>query len=428
MMNQRLTRQGLIIWLVAASFFLYEFLLRTVVGTFQGPISSDLALNSFSFSLVSSTAYIIAYGLMQIPAGFISEKFGLKKTLFYSALVCAISCFLFAFSTGFYTAIFARILMGLASAFSFVCLLVTVFEWLPTQRTALFIGLSQFIGTIGPMAASGPMITLANHHLITWHTLFVLMGCVGILLSLLILAIVKNNHQTIHRFTILKPNFNLFNELKLVIGERDNWSIALFSGLSYFFIEYLSENEGQHFLILNGFSQSFASYMITLAWLCFAIGCPLIGSVSDALKRRVPPMIAASLFSLAAAIGIIYFPNNAILVTAFFIFLGLGAAGQNVGFALVAENCRHQAKALSVGFNNMTIAFVGSINAPLVAIMLSVSRGRHLSTISSYHLAFSFMAVLVIISVFISLFFLKESFAKNIKETTYLNPERSLTQ
>ncbi|WP_367608019.1 hypothetical protein [Legionella sp. W05-934-2] len=42
-------------------------------------------------------------------------------------------------------------------SFGFICLLISVYDWLPRKNAALFIGLSQFIGTMGPMLAAGPL-------------------------------------------------------------------------------------------------------------------------------------------------------------------------------------------------------------------------------------------------------------------------------
>ena len=71
-MNNKLSLLGIVIWLTCAAFFMYEFLLRTILGTFEHQIISDLDLSILTFSILSSTAYQLTYGIMQIPVGIIT--------------------------------------------------------------------------------------------------------------------------------------------------------------------------------------------------------------------------------------------------------------------------------------------------------------------------------------------------------------------
>ena len=55
---------GLLIWILVAVFFLYQFFLRACFGTLTEPIMSDFQLNVFTFGLLSSI-YYLAYTVMQ---------------------------------------------------------------------------------------------------------------------------------------------------------------------------------------------------------------------------------------------------------------------------------------------------------------------------------------------------------------------------
>ena len=183
-MNEtKLTIQGTVVWFISVLFYLYEFLLRTVVGSFQPAIMSDLKLTTFSFTLISSTAYLFVYGLMQIPIGAIINRCGFKNAIMFASLVCALSTMGFAHSHTLISALFFRSLMGLGSAFGFLGVLVAVYDWMPRKNIALFIGLSQFLGTLGPMIAGGPISELAHSSASTWQSFFFKLGLTGLLLS-----------------------------------------------------------------------------------------------------------------------------------------------------------------------------------------------------------------------------------------------------
>ena len=104
--NQSYSVRGFVVWGVCAFFFLYEFLLRTVIGTFQHPIMYDLKLSSFKFSLLSTSTYLLIYGAMQIPVGFIVDRYGFKKSLFTGSIICSLSAIGFAYANHFYSALF----------------------------------------------------------------------------------------------------------------------------------------------------------------------------------------------------------------------------------------------------------------------------------------------------------------------------------
>ena len=74
---------GLLIWGLAAFFFLYEFFLRTFIGSVAHQVIHDLRLNAETFAILGS-AYYIAYGVMQVPVGILVDKFGVKLIMTFA--------------------------------------------------------------------------------------------------------------------------------------------------------------------------------------------------------------------------------------------------------------------------------------------------------------------------------------------------------
>lgn len=411
----KMTVFGTMIWILCAVFFMYEFLLRTVLGTFEHPITYDLNIDIVKFAILSSTAYMLVYGLMQIPVGIITDRFGLKKTLFWATVVCAISVIGFGMTHTFDSAFIFRILMGLGSSFGFICLLVAVYDWMPQKNIAFFIGLSQFIGTMGPILAAGPLNSLSTSSGADWRFIFFILGFIGIIIAILVLFFVKNNKDYTGSFQILKRPEPLRKELGALLNQKQTWLIAIFSGSIYFTIEYLSENSGKAFIMLHGYSSNTASYMITTAWIGYAIGCPLLGYISDLLGKRKSMMVVAAISCLTSMIIIIYLPINIPILTIGFILLGIGASGQSIGFAIMAEQCKESYLAAGLGFNNAVIALVTSLNAPLIGWVLTRSANNHPPTIYDYQVAFSIIIGFLILALMLSALFIKETFCKSTK-------------
>ena len=419
-MNQKISLIGIIIWIICAIFFMYEFLLRTVLGTFEHPIIHDLDLNLVTFAILSSTAYQVIYGIMQIPVGIITDRFGLKIALFLAVIVCSIAVGGFGLTHTFDTAFIFRLMMGFGASFGFVCLLMAVYEWLPRKNVGLFIGLSQFIGTMGPMMAAGPLSSLSDNSATEWRYVFFILGIVGIIIAILVLLIVKNNKESIANFQILKRPMPAMNSLKKLFSQSQVWFIAVYSAAVYFTIEYLSENSGIHYLALHGYSKDIAAYMITISWLGYGIGCPSLGFLSDLTNRRKTTMIFASCSCIVSICIIIFFPVNVIITMLAFFFLGIGASGQSIGFAIMAERCNNTYLAAGLGLNNGMIMLVTSINAPIIGWLISYFTTGSTPTIADYQQSFIYIIAFMMIAVILSIFFIRETFCKSTKDITKL--------
>ena len=422
MKKTSISSKGLFIWLLCAIFFTYEFMLRTLLGTFEPPLLSDLHLSLVTFTVLSSTAYQTIYGFMQMPVGIILDKLGLKKVLTLAIIICALSVIAFSLTHQFKSAFVFRLLMGFGSSFGFIALLVAVYDWLPRDKTGLFIGLSQFIGTLGPMLAAGPMNAVAESGGLNWRLVFTGLGIVGLMLALLVFIYVENNHDFTGSFQILKRPAPISNMLKNLTHEPQVWLIGLYSACIYFTIEYLSENSGKSFLMLNGYSSQEASNFITLSWLGYALGCPLTGFVSDKLCRRKIILTISAMASIFAAFVIFYLPSKPILLLVGFFVLGFGASGQSVAFAMVAEQCGPSYLAAGLGFNNALIVVIASINAPMMAWLLNHFKEKHSALlISDYQYAFNIPLGLMISGLIISTLWIKETFCKSAKAPTLLS-------
>lgn len=425
-MNNRLSFLAITIWLTCAVFFMYEFLLRTILGTFEHQIISDLDLSILTFSILSSTAYQLTYGIMQIPVGIITDKLGLKKALTLAILVCALGVGLFGLSNSFAAALVYRVMIGFGASFGFLCLLIAVYDWLPHKHIGLFIGLSQFIGVLGPMLAAGPLESLSQTGGIDWRYVFVILAIVGVVLAGITIVLVKNNDQSgelgKNRFIILNTPTSVIKEIQSIFSNKQIWLIAVFSATTYLAIEYLSENATKSFLSLNGFDAKFSSYLITLAWLGYGIGCPSLGAISDRIKRRKPVMIFAICLTFASLATIIFFPITQTILYLSFICLGLGASGQSIGFAIIAEQSSSGCRAAALGVNNFLIMLSVGVGSPIISEVFDLfsNQGKNPS-ITSYQTSLSLLLVFTALGVLISIFFIKETFCRSKKEVIFVD-------
>jgi MFS family permease len=415
-LDQKIKAIGIFIWLIAATFFLYEFFLRTFVGSIAHQLIHDLHLNIEQFTLIGS-AYYLAYGLMQIPVGILADKFGVKKVMIFSTLTCALSTFLFAHSHSFVEAVLGRFFMGFGSSFAFICLLVIVSNWFPKRFFGFFAGISQFIGTMGPALAGGPLVSwLVDTHT-NWRLALSSIGAFGIVLAVLTLLFVKSKPRGgKDTFLFLSKNESILIRLKRLFKTKQVWAVAAYSASVYVSIAVMAAVWGTDYLQTVGLSQQSAAYMITIAWIAYAIGCPGLGFLSDITKRRKPFLIFCAALGLLSTSLMLYghFTSEAAYEALFFI-LGLAATGQNIGFAAIAEHANPNARASALGLNNGLIILSGAILPLAVGYLISVSNAgsnaQHLS-LHSFIFGLSLLPAVCLISLVISIFVFKETYCK----------------
>lgn len=421
--QNKITVLGIVIWLIGALFFLYEFFLRTFVGTVAQEIIPALHLNPESFALIGS-AYYFAYALMQVPVGILADKFGVKKIMIFATLVCAGATFLFAHSTGFYTAIVSRLLMGFGSAFAFVCLLVIAVTWFPRRNFGFFAGASQFVGTMGPLLAGGPLVALMASSHGNWRVVLSEIGAFGIVLALLVVFIVRTKPRDGEQVLIfLKQPEQLSIRLKKLLKNKQAWYVALYSASVYVSIALLGAIWGTDYLQARGLSQGSAADMISLAWFGYAIGCPLLGAFSDLTKRRKPTLIACALLGLLVTIFITYMSfHHHYVYSILFLGLGLAAAGQNIGFAAISEHVDLATKATALGLNNGAITLFGAIIPPIVSFFIMSAAAGHTNNLVAHDfiIGFSFMPLLNVVALIAAAFLIKETYCKPQKEAIVL--------
>jgi len=412
--------KGFIVWGICALFFLYEFFLRTVIGSYQTPLMNDLNLSALEFSILSSTLFLLVYGFMQIPVGIIIDNIGLKKSLIIGCSTCILACLIFSYSSNYLTSLSARSLMGFGASFGFICLLIAVQDWMPSKYNALFIGLSQFIGTIGPMLAAGPLESLSETSNINWRQIFFILSIIGAAILILIIVFVQNKQKTEGKHIILSRPEAASTAITKLFTRKEPWIIAFLSALLYFTIEYFSENEGRNFIVSKKLDNSYASYMITVSWLGYAFGAPVLGLISDFIRRRKIMLISGALVGIVAILIILYSDDKTYLIFGFFL-LGISGSSQTIGFAIMAEQFKKKFVAIGFGLNNAILNGMAAINAPIIGYFLDCRKCDGTIELQDYTYIFSFFILIPIMALILSSFFLKETYCKSSVDFTYLN-------
>jgi len=180
---------SLFIWAIGTLFYSYEMLIKSSVASMSFIFMQDYHLDASDLSLVGSMFYCV-YVIMQIPAGILADRFGVKKCLSVATLFAAGGTLMYSRSSEFHMFLVARCVMGIGGSFGFVCALKLASEWFPSRYFPLFAGLTQLLGYLGGAFSGNPLAVIVHAH--NWPSVFMVIALIGFGLTVLTVLFVKN--------------------------------------------------------------------------------------------------------------------------------------------------------------------------------------------------------------------------------------------
>ncbi|MES2997929.1 MAG: MFS transporter [Pseudomonadota bacterium] len=408
-----------IICILAATFYMYEFVLQVSPAVMTNELMRDLHLNAASLGTMAAF-YYYSYTPMQLPAGLLYDRFGPRRLITLAVLICAIGALLFGTTPNVFMASIGRFFMGIGSSFSFIGALLLVSRWFPPYYFALLTGVVQLMSSMGAIAGQVPLASAINHW--GWRSTIISLSIVGIFLSLLIWTIVRDSPETVlqgKKFQCSPKNSEL-KRLRQVCSNRQTWLVALYSFAIWAPITAFAALWGIPFLVTNyGISIEAASEASAMIWLGIGIGSPLFGWWSDKIQSRSIPLNLSAFLGIVSLTTAIYVPQLPLtcLYIALFIF-GLSASGQALSFGVVKDNNPTSVVGTAIGFNNMAVVAGGALFQPLIGFLLyynwggTMHNGAPFYGVTDYHKAFFILPLCSILALVVSQFLLQETHCK----------------
>ncbi len=405
-----------IVWGSAGLFSTFQFLLQG-----SPSVMIPALMKAFSTDIVSAglltTYFFYTYIFMQVPSGALLDLFGPRILLLIGSFSASSACIVFSCCDRLWIAKGSRMLMGLTCAPGFISTLCLASRWFGTARFAFIAGLTETLAMCG--AGIGMIILAAGVLLFGWRTAIFLCGALGYLLFLLIYLYVKNHPDgEVNNKT---SSFSLTEELrsmKEVLMNFQVWVNALFAALVFSAVAALMALWGIPFFMFRyHISSSSAAGIVSLGFIGAGIGGPLVGSISNKMRRRKVVMIAAVLLSLASILTIIYISLPIHLMYVLTFLLGLACSSYVLPFAAVNEISSPQARGKAMGFTNMLALIIGApILQPLIGSLLKKQTFLDRMAPSHFSAALLPIAFALLIALFLT-FFIRENYSGSEDES-----------
>ncbi|HAX7982677.1 TPA: MFS transporter [Escherichia coli] len=364
----------------------------SIAGT---EVAKELQLSAVSMGYIFS-AFGWAYLLMQIPGGWLLDKFGSKKVYTYSLFFWSLFTFLQGFVDMFPLAwagismFFMRFMLGFSEAPSFPANARIVAAWFPTKErgtaSAIFNSAQYFsLALFSPLLG---WLTFAWG----WEHVFTVMGVIGFVLTALWIKLIHN--PTDHpRMSAEELKFISENGAVVDMDHKKPGNAAA-SGPKLHYIKQLLSNRmmlgvffGQYFIntITWFFLTWFPIYLVqekgmsilkvglvaSIPALCGFAGGVLGGVFSDYLiKRGLSLTLARKLpivlgMLLASTIILCNYTNNTTLVVMLMALAFFGKGFGALGWPVISDTAPKEIVGLCGGVFNV-FGNVASIVTPLV--------------------------------------------------------------
>ncbi len=135
-------------------------------------------------------AFFFTYALLQVPAGWIGDRFGARRILTASILVWSLLTAATGFAYGALALLVLRLGVGMAQAGAYPSSSSIVRNWVPVSRRGKASGLIAFGGRVG--GAASPFLTMLFIQQIGWRATLVLYGVIGVGLAMTYFALIRD--------------------------------------------------------------------------------------------------------------------------------------------------------------------------------------------------------------------------------------------
>ena len=149
---------------------------RVNISTAAGQFKSELGLTNTQLGLIFS-AFAYPYVIFQFIGGWVSDRFGARRTLIACAAVWAVATALTGFAGGFFSLIAARLLLGLGEGATFPASTSAMAAWVTKDKRGMAQGITHSCARLGNAIA--PMLVLALMTAFNWRFSFYLLGALS---------------------------------------------------------------------------------------------------------------------------------------------------------------------------------------------------------------------------------------------------------
>lgn len=359
-------RRRLIALAVVVAAYVLSFFQRFAPAGIAQDLAASFQTSAASLGVLAAT-YFYVYTLMQVPTGILVDTLGPRRILFLGGIVAGGGSLLFGMADSLNGALVGRTLIGLGVSVVFISMLKIIAVWFEEHRFASVVGLSMLLGNLGSVLAGAPLSWLAQAA--GWRGVFVGVGILSLALAALAWLLVRDRPHASATVTAAKFDRTvILTGLLRVLKNRATWPAAFINaGLSGSFFAFGGLWATPFLTQGLGMSRETATAHLSLYFAGFAIGCLVVGTLSDRLRRRKPVILVSS--HIYGAIWLVWLSGVVLPLPAtyaLFGLMGLVTASFTLSWACAKEVNPPALSGMSTSVANMGGFLMGALLQPAV--------------------------------------------------------------
>jgi len=406
-------------WIVIAlcsSLLFYKYILNVSPSIMVPDLMKQFQVNGAQLGSLAAT-FFYTYTVMQLFAGILLDKFGARFIAGPSILLSALGAYLFSIADSLLLATIARGMMGCGVAFATVNYFKMSAAWFRPDQLAFVGGLLATAVMAGAVFGQAPLAWLVNHT--DWRFVLLVCSILGFVIAALFLLFAFDQPKN-QRHTILQQGHTIsqkfsWPEIKKGLKNKQNWLLALYSGLAFAPLSVLGGLWGNPFLQeAHHLSSSQSAALISLLFVGLGIGSPLLGLLSDRLGKRISVMKLGVLISFFSLLAIIYAPTSSFWLLGVLLFsLGFATGAFMLGFTVGTQINQAVLAGTAIALINTGDSIFESLTEPMLGKLLDLSwngemqNGVRHFTAQNYHVSFIPLLLYFVVALGI-LYFIKE--------------------
>ena len=409
------TRQATLILAVVMAAYTLSFFQRFAPASIAQDLSLAFETTAASLGVLAAT-YFYVYTLMQVPTGVLVDTLGPRRIILLGGIVSFVGSLWFGLAESLTHALIGRTLVGLGVSVTFIAMLKIIALSFEERRFASLTGLGVFVGNIGSVMAGVPLAFAATE--LGWRNVFVAVAVASLVLGVLSWAMMRSSPAMggvkVDRTVVLSG-------LLSVIRNRLTWAPALTNlGLCGSYFTFAGLWAMPYLTQIHGYTRNIAATHLSLMYAGFAIGCLVLGILSDRLRQRKSILVLSS--AVYCAIWCVWWwggPLDASLTMPLCFLMGFSTAGFSLTWACAKEVNPPQLAGMSTSIANVGGFFGAAVMQPLVGVLMDVVwqgdilNGVRIYTLNDFRFGLSIVVALAFFGLFAALF-IRETSCRNL--------------
>ena len=371
--TSRFTDRAYLAWTAVAIAYAIAFLQRVSPQSVSLSFMHDFNTDAAGVAMLASS-YFWGYTLMQIPAGLLVDRYGVKRVVLVSMIASSLGSAAFALAPNLLDVFVARLIVACGDALVFTALLKLVAQSFADERFGMMSGISQVSGYVGGVIATTPLAAAVSGF--GWRACFLFIACIG-LANLAFAKLALKPDPASHSNKTLK---GVLLAARQSLAHVANWGCAMTFASHFAVVTTLSGVWGipmvAHFFHI---SPTAAGTPLLAFMIGNALGSIFLGHAADraaaALDRALIGICVLRMLLIAMLLPPIAQTFGLAYVTVVFTALGL-VAGGTVPLVLKCVKKLYTADLIGVGasVNTTAAGIFAGISQPIIGFaMLAAS-------------------------------------------------------